>query len=211
MFSEVIEGFPLSPQQKHLWELQEADDGRAYRAQCAVLIEGPLDTEQLRSAIQKVFARNEILRTGFHCPPGAMVPIQTIGQRVPLLSDEHAVDECAVEEQEARIDALFCAMGELGFDYRKGPLSHLSLFELSSDRHVLFVNLPSLCADAISLNNLVLELCGYYSTCPNQEGRSEQSLQYADLAEWQNELLVLPEAAKGRDYWQSSALLNQAS
>jgi hypothetical protein len=40
-----IEGFRLSPQQKRLWLLQQAGYSQPYRVQCAVLIEGNLNTK----------------------------------------------------------------------------------------------------------------------------------------------------------------------
>ena len=41
--NEISEGFRLSPQQKHLWLVQELGYCPAYRAQCAILIEGNLN------------------------------------------------------------------------------------------------------------------------------------------------------------------------
>jgi amino acid adenylation domain-containing protein len=199
--TEVIEGFPLSPQQKHLWSLQQIDHSSAYRAQCAVLIEGPLDTEALQSAVQDVFARHEILRTTFHCPPGAAGPMQVIGQASILSINRYDVSNCGPMEQEARMDSLLQEASEFQFDLEKGPLSHLSLVTFSNDRHTLLVSLPSLCCDAVSLNSLVTHICSFYSSSWRHEEPFEQPLQYADLAEWQNELLVSPDGAKGREYW----------
>jgi hypothetical protein len=199
-----IEGFPLSPQQKHLWSLQQIDDGPAYRAQCAVLIEGPLDPKILQAAAQQVFARNEILRTTFHCPQGSPLPLQIVGEAVPLSIGIRDMSDCGLEEQQAVIDALFREAGELRFDLETGPLAALSLVTFASARHVLLISLPSLCADASSLNNMVQEIAASYSFYLSAEEVSEPPLQYADLAQWQNELLASPEAAKARDYWRKS-------
>ena len=74
MQREVIEGFRLSPQQKHLWLLQQ--ESLAYRAQCAVLLEGTLHPENLQKALSKIVERHEILRTTYRCLPGMAVPLQ---------------------------------------------------------------------------------------------------------------------------------------
>src|ERR1044072_2901655 len=75
MQEKLIEGFKPSPQQRHLWLLQ-GEGARAFRAQCAVWIEGPLDVAGLRAALDDVVARHEILRTVFQRTNG--LPVQVI-------------------------------------------------------------------------------------------------------------------------------------
>ena len=83
MENKSVEGYRLSPQQKHLW-LQQPDSP-AYRAQCAILLEGDLKTEALKEAVQKVVDRHEILRTTCHRLPGMKIPFQVVaGSSAPL-------------------------------------------------------------------------------------------------------------------------------
>jgi len=74
MPQEIIEGFRLSPQQKHLWPLRQSDHGPSYCTRCVVRIEGELDVEILQQAIRHVIGQHEILRTTFtatrHDDPG---------------------------------------------------------------------------------------------------------------------------------------------
>jgi hypothetical protein len=51
MTKEMIEGFPLSPQQKHLWLVQQAGGASRFCAQCAILMEGDLDTALLKATL----------------------------------------------------------------------------------------------------------------------------------------------------------------
>jgi len=207
--TEVIEGFSLSPQQRHLWSLQQLDHGSAYRAQCAVLIDGPLNLDALESAVNDVFARHEILRTVFRYPPGATVPVQVISRPSTLSIDRYDVRNCSLTEQQAHIDSLFQQASTFPFDLEKGPLSQMSLTTLSNDRHVLFVSLPSLCSDAVSLNNLITEICSSYTSQGSQghhEDTFEPLLQYADFAAWQNELLDSSDGVKGREFWVKRSL-----
>ena len=123
MQTDVIEGFRLSPQQKHLWSLQQADRSLPYHAQCAILIEGSLDTRILKAALQKLFDRHEILCTSFHCGRGMTVPLQTIrAGGVPSI-DDYNLSGCDLSRQEAAIEALYRQTGELAFDFDRGPLS----------------------------------------------------------------------------------------
>jgi hypothetical protein len=45
MQKETIEGFRLSPQQRHLWGLQQNNPKQIYRVRGAILITGNLDRE----------------------------------------------------------------------------------------------------------------------------------------------------------------------
>lgn len=124
---KVIEGFRLSPQQKHLWLVQQGDHSPPYRAQCAVLIEGTLDTTIFTAALRQVFARHEILRTTFQCLPGMSVPVQVITDGgLPVLPHAN-LSGWAPAEQEASIAALFQEARQVPFDFARGPLARLSL------------------------------------------------------------------------------------
>src|SRR4051812_17933397 len=68
VLEHTSEGFRLSPQQRLLWRLN--GEARAFRVECAVRIDGPLDLAALQAAVRAVVARHEILRTVYPCPPG---------------------------------------------------------------------------------------------------------------------------------------------
>ena len=76
--SEIIEGYHVSAQQERLWLLQSAGRSMAYRAQCAVVIDGPLHPETLRVALGDLVKRHEILRTTFYCMVGMALPVQVV-------------------------------------------------------------------------------------------------------------------------------------
>ena len=83
MEREKIEGYSLSPQQRRLWALQEADAGQPYLALVTLLIEGILNLESLQAAVQSLIDRYEILRTTFDRLPGMTVPLQIINEASP--------------------------------------------------------------------------------------------------------------------------------
>ena len=76
----MIEGFELSPQQKHLWQLQKDNSDRSYLAQCTVKISGAIQPHILKTAISKIISNHEILRTSFHTLPGMTLPLQVIDE-----------------------------------------------------------------------------------------------------------------------------------
>ncbi len=201
MRMDVIEGFPLSPQQKHLWSLQQADHSMAYHAQCSILIEGSLDSRILKSALRQIVNRHEVLRTYFPSPPGNICALQAVGAEVMVSIREFNLSGCDPRRQEAAISKLYARSSKLAFDLPTGPPLHVSMLTLSRDRHLLFVNASSLCIDQVSLTNLVREIGRYYCTDPNCDELFDTPLQYADAAQWQNDLLQSEDSQEGRKYW----------
>ncbi|MEG5173413.1 amino acid adenylation domain-containing protein [Microcoleus sp. B3-D7] len=201
MQKETIEGFRLSPQQRHLWELQQNNPKQIYRVRGAILITGNLDREILKSALQNVMNRHEILRTSFHCLPGMTLPLQAIASTGEVPISEHNLSGLSPEEQESKIEALFQQLSLLAFDFERGPLWHISLVTLAQDKHLLLANFSALIADSATLKNFTSELSLSYSACACGEELSNESMQYADIAEWQNELLESEETAIGQEYW----------
>ncbi|HEY0082181.1 MAG TPA: AMP-binding protein, partial [Pyrinomonadaceae bacterium] len=109
-------------------------------------------------------------------------------------------------EQEQRLGELSREAAARPIDFTKSPLLDLSLVHLAPRERVLLVTLPALCADAATLKNLVRELSLVYSARLRGEKFSGDTIQYADIAEWQHELLELEEAASGRSHWREEDL-----
>lgn len=197
---DEMQGFRLSPQQKHLWHLQESDNF-SYSSECAVLIEGNPDIETLRVALELVVNRHEILRTNFHCLPGMTIPLQVIRNNGIAWNENHNLRGCTSQEQEKFLSVLFDQVNKQPFDLVEGSALHLFLVTLSSSKYVLLISLPALCADAATLKILVQEISQSYAACLQGKELDDEPLQYADLAEWQNELLEGADTEAGRDYW----------
>ncbi|QDL10791.1 non-ribosomal peptide synthetase [Brasilonema octagenarum UFV-E1] len=200
MQAESMEGFQLSPQQEHLWLLQQLDQSEAYRSNCAILIEGHVNINNLELALQDIVDRHEILRTCFPCLPGMTLPVQVIKNRKLKLETKHNLCSLSPQQQEAKIEAIFQQFNQLSFDYEQGSILQTSLISLSPEKHLFFIGLPALCGDHASLNNLVKEIAIFYSEQAPDE-LSEEPLQYADFSEWQNQILEAEETAVGRKYW----------
>jgi amino acid adenylation domain-containing protein/non-ribosomal peptide synthase protein (TIGR01720 family) len=197
MDSTPIEGFRLSPQQRHVWLLQQTQAQQPYVARCAITIDGPLDVPALKAALARVVGQHEILRTTFHSLPGMQLPLQVIAETTQVAIQEHDLRELDSAAQEARLAALW--LRDQPFDLAHGPLLDVVLAALAPERHVLIIGLPSLCADQPSLAQLARAIAGAYAGSMPQ---LDDGLQYADIAQWQNELLESAETAEGRAYWQ---------
>ncbi|HAJ59259.1 MAG TPA: non-ribosomal peptide synthetase [Cyanobacteria bacterium UBA8543] len=203
MQKEIIEGFQLSPQQKHLWLLQKSGSSLKYSTQCAVRIEGNLDLKALKIALEQVVSRHEILHTTFHCLPGMSIPLQVVAQRNSDLSWEikQHLNNLTVEEQEVELNQLFHDAIQQPFDLKKGPLLRASLVPLAPHQYELLLGLPAMNGDAGTLKNLVRELSYSYAACVLDEKLEHEPLQYADIAQWLNELLESENQEASQNYW----------
>ena len=191
--------YRLSPQQARLWLLQQS--GRAYQAQCAILLEGNLRVDVLKDALRLVVGRHEILRTIFQGVSGMRVPVQVVTEDdrptwrevEPRVADE--TSEEAFVEKICRDESALAAQPEQGTQLRA------ALAELGPRRRVLVLTAPSMCADLTSLHNLMRHLArGYAEAAGEGAGEGEEAVQYVQFSEWQNELLEDEESA-GREWW----------
>src|SRR6201988_3114107 len=197
----VVEGFRLSPQQRRLWKLQQdtADGSPAFSSELGLLLQGELQAEVLREAIERVCVRQESLRTVFRRLPGVVMPVQVVIEE-NLLSWQ-VID---VNETNRHVEELIESKRGRSFDYEDGPLVHATLFALAPDRHLLSITTPALCADRRTLSNLASELF----LGAEVEG---EPLQYIQFSEWQNSLWEEEDAAKGREYWTRQDLSNASA
>jgi amino acid adenylation domain-containing protein len=206
MSDSIGAGFQLSPQQKHLWAL--AADGSVFNAVVSVLIEGHLDVERVQQALQAVVARHEILRTTFERQAGMTMPVQVVHSNLAPLWNTSDLRPFNVEEQKLQCERIFDSETRTSFDLASGPILRPHLLALADDKHILVLALPSLCADASSLNSIVRELAALCDSQPSQE----EVFQYADYAGFANELLedeADEETKSGKEYWHE--LLSDAS
>ncbi len=200
MSNEVIEGFRLSPQQTRLWRLAGGSGTGRLLAFCLARITGRIDAEVLRTAIEGVVARHEILRTSFELLPGMPAPLQVIADRAGFGFERRDLRGAAPGERAEALAAIVAEAEETVFDPARGPLLRASLVSLADDDHRLILCAPALCADAVSLGALLREIAGLCDPA----ARLPEPAQHVDLSEWQNDLLESAETASGRARWQGA-------
>src|SRR4051794_5028966 len=211
MESEAVEGFGLSPQQRWLWRLRESRGGAVdpYRV-CAVLqVSGDLDDEVFDRAVRTVVGRHEILRTGFVTPYGSSLPLQVIRPEPEGAPWSQRLDlpDLPPGERAPVAEALFEEMRREPFDLENGPLLYLRRVRFAPGEHLVLACLPALCADGIALDMLLAEVAHCYEALTRGETPElGEPAQYADLAEWQNDLLKSEETEAGRAFWRKLQL-----
>jgi amino acid adenylation domain-containing protein/non-ribosomal peptide synthase protein (TIGR01720 family) len=198
MGTERPEGYRLSPQQERLWRLHQDDSG-PYRAECWVRVSGAVGTAALRKALKETLRRHEILRSTFRRLPGVSVPVQVVNDEPAFGLSVADLSGRSHDEADGALETLACELARERFDLERGPLLHARLVALSPTEHVLLLVLPALCADLATLEILRREI-GAAWALGGDAGTVGEPMQYADFAEWQNELLE-GEGRAGRDYW----------
>ncbi|MEM9004408.1 MAG: amino acid adenylation domain-containing protein [Cyanobacteria bacterium P01_F01_bin.86] len=193
-----MEGFELSPQQKQLWQLKDAGQSAApnapYRAQCTIHITGKIEPSLLKKAIENVISDHEILRTSFKALPGMRFPLQVISADTHCQFEQYDFKGLKPSEQLAQIDVLWAQAEQTTLKLSELELSERSLFQciwvaLSESNSLLRLNLPALYTDAKGFDNLAVKILNYYSACFKNSAVTDEVLQYADISEWQNQLL----------------------
>lgn len=207
MQTEPIAGFRLSPQQRRLWSLQQANQKLPRRAHVVVLIEGPLNTLALERAVREVVERHEILRTKFYRLDGLELPVQIISDDGMPAIHSLGLDDVQETDVERACETLLRRASAHETNGEEEPALLVSTASLSSSKHLLHADLHSLSTDAEGLNALVHEIARGYETSSGADGQAngdghadgdgedQELMQYADLSESFNQLVESGDAA----------------
>ncbi|HEV8335455.1 MAG TPA: amino acid adenylation domain-containing protein [Candidatus Polarisedimenticolia bacterium] len=213
---------PLSFAQQRLWFLDRLEPGNpSYNIPAALRLEGPLDVQALRQALEAIVERHESLRTTFPIVDG--LPVQVIqaparrtgtpdekldsgdsaggwhGQEMSII-DLSALPHAEREEAAQRRAAEAACEP---FDLARGPLRRASLLKLGEQDHVLLLSFHHIVSDGWSTEIFLRELAALYAAF--REGRPsplpDLPIQYADFAAWQRQWLVTEGLASQIAYW----------
>ena len=197
MSNNTVAGFRLSTQQERLWS-QMTGKVSPFWAECELLVEGPLDAAKLQGVVRGIVVRHEILRTVFHRQTGLKVPFQVILDTPDFAwetADLTGMDESAqrqkLRESRQRTATPDSILSEV-------PRS-TSCWRHSRRRSMLW------CSDF----RLFVPTWARCRISPTKSGgpmpggfdETAEVMQYADVAEWQQELLASDDTKPGRDYW----------
>jgi amino acid adenylation domain-containing protein len=196
MSINTVDGFRLSVQQERVWS-QQADSAAPFWAECELLIEGPVNVARLQEVFHAVVDRHEILRTAFHHQAGVKVPFQVILATTGTAWQTVDLSGLVGPLLRAQIDSIVRSH-QSAFNVEKGTVLHVLLATLAPQRHTVVLSLPVLCADLRTMQNLIDEIGRSYSFDLAGE---DDVMQYADIAEWQRELLASDDTRAGREFW----------
>ncbi|HEV2863873.1 MAG TPA: condensation domain-containing protein, partial [Pyrinomonadaceae bacterium] len=203
---QPIQGYKLSPQQAHLWLAQRGGQSPTFYAQCAVLLEGDVDARLLRAALADLVERHEILRTTFQSLPGMNLPLQVVGDGGDTWGHDEENVSWEPEGGRAEVIRLLEDLRRGPTDFERGPVLRTKLLVTPAGKHLLLLSVPSVCADARGLDNLVQDLARCYVARSRDEAAPEPPVQYPDASGILNDFLEAEEVKAGRDYWRRQQL-----
>jgi len=194
---------PLSVSQNQLWYLQQlAPESGAYNELIEIRKRGALDASAARRALIEVVRRHDALRTTFDDIEG--VPHQFVNP--PTEIDVPLVDLSHLEPAEAERQAfdIVAADTAVAYDLARGPLLRARIIRVSGDDHRLYLGMPHLIFDGVTLYNVVFpEFIACYRSYSLGQPPSlpEPEAQYADYTEWERDWVAGPQVAARIDRW----------
>ena len=191
---------PLSYAQELLWQLDHATPGMiAYNAPRLIRIHGPLDVEALRTAIDYVVARHEVLRTTYHQEGAAVV--QRVQAHTPFAID--VVDVRAHADGVAESERLALEWARTPFDFARDLFLRARLIRVHDADWVLVLVSHHIVSDGWSRDVLFREISAGYDAA--REGRAPDlpplPVQVADFAAWQRSRGTSAEFAHDLEFW----------
>ncbi|MEH6912391.1 MAG: aminotransferase class III-fold pyridoxal phosphate-dependent enzyme, partial [Oceanicoccus sp.] len=158
---------PFSDAQQEVWlaTLLGENASRAYNEQVIYSLDGVLDIDALRHAMQKVVYRHEGLRStalidgdGLEVHPSMVIPVSTFDLR----NHNGIADSATVTNfYQEQIDQVF--------DIYNGPLVRVSIGRLGDLSSVLVVTAHHLVIDGWSIGVILDDLTGYYNSARKNE------------------------------------------
>ncbi|MFE6919900.1 non-ribosomal peptide synthase/polyketide synthase [Nocardia sp. NPDC057663] len=181
---------PLSPAQQRIWFLNRFDPSApGYNMPFVVRMRGTANLSALVDALTAVAGRHEALRTVF---PAVDVPGGEVAEQVVCDAGIVRIGEpttVAAAELDAELARFACA----GFDLEREAPFRAHIFVVADEPYecALAIVLHHIAADGVSLRVLVRDVLTAYqaATAGIEPGWAPLSVQYADYALWQRELL----------------------
>ncbi|HEX3750326.1 MAG TPA: amino acid adenylation domain-containing protein [Streptosporangiaceae bacterium] len=183
---------PLSYEQEQLWFSHQLVPHATLDHECVMVAfpAGNLDTESLRQSLDAFIQRHEIWRTTFqaHGAHGSGGPVQVVRPQGQFSWSVLDLSDRPGTEAEAEALRSAQAAAQQPFDLTRGPLVRALLVRLSADEHRLFLTLPRIISDWVSLTEVFRpELQALYGAATQRRpaGLPAVERQYADYAYWQ--------------------------
>ncbi|MDZ8030713.1 non-ribosomal peptide synthetase [Nostoc sp. DedSLP04] len=194
---------PLSFGQQRLWFLDQLVPNHAfYNVPEAIRLRGVLNATILEQSLNEIINRHEVLRTTYSSLNGQ--PIQVIHSTFPIKLLVVNLQGLSPDDRESQVHQIVLKEAQRPFDLAQGPLLRTTLLQLSSEEHILLLNLHHILCDDWSLSVLFEELSVLYQafSTGNPSPLPDLAIQYADFAAWQRQWLQGEILDNKLAYWQ---------
>ncbi|MCE9674106.1 amino acid adenylation domain-containing protein, partial [Myxococcus stipitatus] len=193
---------PLSFAQQRLWLLDQLQPGGTqYNIAGALSLDGPLNEEALRRALDHLVQRHESLRVTFLLNDGR--PIQVVQPHAYWELPLTDLTGLPPESRRAAAERFAGEEASTPFDLANGPLLRTHLLRLAEHQHVLVLVMHHIISDGWSLAVMTREVTASYEAFARGQTPSLPPLpiQYIDFAAWQREQLQGATLTRELDWW----------
>ncbi len=196
--------FPTSYPQQRLWLVDKLTDTTVnYIISSVFRLQGKLNIEALKDALNAIVHRHEALRTCFAEQDGAPVQVILSSLSVPLTM----MDLRAFSQQQRLLEVarLIQANEATTFDLERLPLLRFQLLRIREEEYIFLIAFHHIIYDGWSKDVFLRELSVLYEVfCLGQSSPLPKlPVQYADYAVWQREWLQGESKKQLLDYWKS--------
>nr|PZN24829.1 MAG: hypothetical protein DIU75_01975 [Mycolicibacterium hassiacum] len=191
---------PSTESQREVWLADRfvAGNSLAYNEGLLLTLDGALDEDALRHALQTLLDRHESLRARFSRDGRRLV----IDHHLELDLPVHDLSGLGEAERTAALERLCDEEMGRTFDLRRGPLIRFALARLDERRHrLLFIAHHAVC-DGWSGAVLLTELGAVYSArVTGRAAELDPAPRYADYVAVERHFLESPVGQAHREYW----------
>jgi len=194
--------FPVSFGQQRLWFLDQLEPGTPlYNNPAAVLLQGKLNVQALKQALDEMVRRHEVLRTTFETEEDQ--PVQVIHPDLPVDMEQLDLRDVPEAERQRRAMEIAREQAQQPFDLTRGPLFRTALVRLADDEHLLILVMHHIVSDGWSLSIFIQEVAILYKVliAGHKSPLPELPIQYADFACWQRQWMQGTVLEKQLAYW----------
>ncbi|HEY0639062.1 MAG TPA: amino acid adenylation domain-containing protein, partial [Pseudonocardiaceae bacterium] len=193
---------PLSLMQEQIWFLEQLRPGNiAYNAPTTFRLHGDLDVDVLERSISEIVRRHEILRTTVHSRDGRAV------QRVeaPYRITVPVIDLRGEDDPYAASEELVTTEIRTAFALTELPLLRWTLIRLADAEWELVLVEHHIIHDGWTFAVIVNELTAIYPAfaAGRPSPLPEPTLQYADFARWQHEVIGSDAMTAQLEHWRA--------
>lgn len=191
----------LSHSQERMWFMHELASGNsAYHMPLAVRFRGSFDRSAMETAIAKVVARHEVLRTRFRSTSDGVIGEVIEAPAVPL---RDVAPWGGLRPSEADLHRYLAEVTLAPFRLDEPPLLRAESIRLGESEVVLLIVMHHIVGDQWSFAELGRELAAHYNAVRlgGHALLAPLPFQYADFAKWHRSWFEGDRFATERSYW----------
>ncbi|OAL58024.1 non-ribosomal peptide synthetase [Halomonas sp. ALS9] len=200
------EQMPLSPAQKRLWLVDRlagsSSERTSYNMSAALNLTGQLDTEAIKSTLDVIVDRHEVLRTRY--------PENEVGEPIAIIAPSNPVEvewvdlvDLKGDQQRDQVQQLMEEHARRAFDLSSGPLLRAAVIRLSPRSHLLLLCVHHIVFDGWSEAVFINEFVTTYRALIDDEESElpDLPIQYVDYAAWHEKALSGAAFEQSATFW----------